>query len=478
MYEEAIMATYQCKVCEYIVDEASLDALWIDLPDGWVCPVCGSPKSLFESVEPLPEADVGRPADTADSEDGDQAVASFQRASDDIEIYMTDIHQMAMTGQSIVEPMRTRKPTFSWDDLLLKGAQLARLPLNPDESVNMETVIGPGAAQPMVIQTPVYITHMSFGALSPEAKTALAKGSAAARTAMCSGEGGILASSIDNAYKYIFEYVPNRYSVDEDNLKRVDAIEIKFGQSAKPGMGGHLPGEKVTPEIADIRGFKAGENIISPARFDDIANQEELKRKIDWLRDVSGGRPVGVKFAAGNIEADLEAALYAGPDFITLDGRAGATGAAPKYVKASTSVPTIFALHRARSFLDEKGAKDVSLVITGGIRVSADIAKALAMGADAVAIGTAALMAIGCQQYRVCNTGKCPMGIATQDPALRANLKVDKSARRLENFLTVISTELADFARLTGNRSVHGMSVSDLCTVNSEISNHTTVEHV
>jgi glutamate synthase domain-containing protein 2 len=295
---------------------------------------------------------------------------------------------------------------------------------------------------------------------------------------MCSGEGGILASSIDNAYKYIFEYVPNRYSVDEANLKRVDAIEIKFGQSAKPGMGGHLPGEKVTPEIAEIRGFKAGESIVSPARFDDIGDQEALKRKIDWLREVSGGRPVGVKFAAGNIEADLEAALYAGPDFITLDGRAGATGAAPKYVKASTSVPTIFALHRARSFLDEKGAKDVSLVITGGIRVSADIAKALAMGADAAAIGTAALMAIGCQQYRVCNTGKCPMGIATQDPALRANLKVDKSARRLENFLTVISTELADFARLTGNRSVHGMSVSDLCTVNSEISNHTTVEHV
>ena len=472
------MATYKCKVCEYIVDEASLDALWIDLPDSWVCPVCGSPKSLFEKNEPLPEADASRPDDSAAREPDDQTVASFQRVSDEIEAYMADIHQMATTGQSIVEPMRTRKPTFSWDDLLIKGAQLARLPLNPDENVITETVIGPGADQPMVIQTPVYITHMSFGALSPEAKTALAKGSAAVRTAMCSGEGGILASSIDNAYKYIFEYVPNRYSVSDKNLKRVDAIEIKFGQSAKPGMGGHLPGEKVTPEIAEIRGFKPGESIVSPARFDDISNPEELKRKIDWLREVSGGRPIGIKFAAGNIEADLEMALSAGPDFITLDGRAGATGAAPKYVKASTSVPTIFALHRARTFLDEKRAKDVSLVITGGIRVSADIGKALAMGADAVAIGTAALMAIGCQQYRVCNTGKCPMGIATQDAALRANLNVDKSARRLENFLKVVTTELIDFARLTGNRSVHGMSVADLCTVNSEISNHTSVEHV
>ena len=193
---------------------------------------------------------------------------------------------------------------------------------------------------------------------------------------------------------------------------------------------------------------------------------------------MSEGRPIGVKFAAGNIEEDLETTLYAKPDFITLDGRAGATGAAPKYVKAATSVPTIFALHRARKYLDENGADTVSLIITGGIRVSADIAKALAMGANAVAIGTAALMAIGCQQYRVCNTGKCPMGIATQDPKLRANLNVNKSARRLENFLSVTTKELLDFARLTGNSTVHGLSVIDLCTVNSEISRYTAVEHV
>jgi len=196
------------------------------------------------------------------------------------------------------------------------------------------------------------------------------------------------------------------------------------------------------------------------------------------LREVSDGRPIGVKFAAGNIEADLSTALFAKPDFITLDGRAGATGAAPKYVKAATSVPTIFALHRARRFLDENGAKNVSLVITGGLRVSSDIAKAIAMGADAVAIATSALMAIGCQQYKICNTGKCPMGIATQDESLRANLNIDKAARRLENFLTVITNELMDFSRLTGNDTVHDMSVTDLCTVNSEISGHTLIEHV
>jgi glutamate synthase domain-containing protein 2 len=391
---------------------------------------------------------------------------------------MADIHKMAETGESIIEPMRTRKPTFSWDELLIKGAQLAKLPLNKDEEVTSEAVIGPGAEKPMVIQSAVYITHMSFGALSPEAKAALAKGSAAAKTAMCSGEGGILPGSIDNSYKYIFEYVPNRYSVTEENLKRVDAIEIKFGQSAKPGMGGHLPGEKVTSEIAEIRGFIPGESITSPSKFNDIRNPDDLKKKIDWLREVSEGRPIGVKFAAGNIEADLAAALYAAPDFLTIDGRAGATGAAPKYVKSATSVPTIFALYRTRKFLDEKGADNVSLIITGGIRISADIAKALALGADAVAIGTAALMAIGCQQYKMCNTGKCPMGIATQDPLLRKNLNVEKAARRLENFLNVTVNELKDFARLTGNNNVHGLTIADLCTVNSEISNYMPVEHV
>lgn len=472
------MSQYKCKVCEYVVDEEKIDSLWIDLPDSWGCPVCGSPQKLFEKIEaePTPPTDVIA-EETAHPEERETDPALL-RSSDDIESYMSDIHQMAETGQSIVEPMRTRKATFSWDDLLIKGAQLAKLPLNEDETVSTETVIGPAAKRPLVIQTPVYISHMSFGALSAEAKTALSKGSAAVKTAMCSGEGGILPGSIDNAYKYIFEYIPNRYSVSDENLQRVDAIEIKFGQSAKPGMGGHLPGEKVTPEIAEIRGFPPGRSITSPAHYKDIRNREELRHKVDWLRDVSGGRPVGIKLAAGHIEADLAIALYAKPDFITIDGRAGATGAAPKYVKAATSVPTIFALHRARKYLDENGAKEVSLIITGGIRVSADMAKALAMGADAVAIATSALMAIGCQQYRICNTGRCPMGIATQDETLRANLNIDKSARRLENFLKATTGELIDFSRLTGNKSLHALSVADLCTVNSEISEHTFIEHV
>jgi glutamate synthase domain-containing protein 2 len=174
----------------------------------------------------------------------------------------------------------------------------------------------------------------------------------------------------------------------------------------------------------------------------------------------------------------MEVALYAEPDFITIDGRAGATGAAPKFVKGSASVPTLFALHRARRFLDEKGASHISLMITGGLRISPDFAKALALGADAVAIGTSALMACGCQQYRMCGTGKCPMGITTQDPELRARFDIEKSTKRLENFLRVSTEELKDFSRLTGNDDVHKLSTRDLCTTNSEISNHTDIEHV
>ena len=319
---------------------------------------------------------------------------------------------------------------------------------------------------------------MSFGALSKEAKLALSKGSSSLKTAMCSGEGGILPESMAYAYKYIFEYVPNKYSVTEENLAKVDAIEIKFGQSAKPGMGGHLPAGKVTQDIANIRGFDEGVDIISPASFEDIQNKEELKKKVTWLRDTSGGKPVGIKFAAGNIEADLAVALYARPDFITIYGRAGATGASPKYVKAAASVPTMFAAYRARKYLDAQGASDVSLVLTGGLRVSSDFAKAMALGADAIAIGTAALIAIGCRQYRICHTGKCPMGITTQDKALRLRLNVDESAKGLANYLSVSTEELKDFARLTGNDDVHKLSIQDLCTTNSEISNHTDIEHV
>jgi glutamate synthase domain-containing protein 2/rubredoxin len=467
------LAVYKCSVCDTLFDEKKEGKKWEELGKEWNCHVCESDKSAWVKVEDAGSPDGSR----GESEGVSGSSDEYRRREDDLEVHMADIHRMAETGKPIIEPMRTRKIVPSWDEIIIKGAQLAKLPLNQEVPVNTQTVIGPEAKVPLVIETPVFVTHMSFGALSKEAKMALAAGSAAVKTAMCSGEGGILPESLERAYKYIFEYVPNRYSVTEENLRRVDAIEIKIGQSAKPGMGGHLPGKKVTGEVAAVRGFAKGDDIISPARFHDIASREDLKKKVQWLRETSGGKPVGIKFAAGNVEADLEVALYAQPDFITIDGRAGATGASPKFVKAATSVPSMFALYRARKFLGEKGAEGVSLVITGGLRVSSDFAKALAIGADAVAIGTSALMAIGCQQYRICDTGKCPKGITTQDPALRARLDVEKAAGGLANFLKASTEELEDFARLTGNDDVHSLSMSDLCTANSEISGHTGIEH-
>ena len=477
------MPEYHCTSCGHVYDEEHEGKRFEELDESWHCPVCFTAQSGFikGDREPIAVPDIEERTNSQ-AEPGSGRFRADQkpwgRESDEFEPYMKDIHEIARTGESIIEAMRTRKSVIAWDDVLIKGAQLARIPHNEGVQVNTRTVIGPRSEHPLIIETPIVITHMSFGALSREAKQALARGSAAVKTAMSSGEGGILQESLESSYKYIFEYVPNKYSVTDKNLKRVDAIEIKFGQGTKPGMGGHLPAEKVTAEIAAIRGFPQGSDIISPAHFDEITSREELKTTVEWLREKSSGRPIGIKVAAGHIEEDLNIALYAHPDFITIDGRSGATGASSKFVKDATSIPTVFALYRASRYFREHKVEDVSLIITGGLRISPDFAKALALGADAVAIGTAALIAIGCQQYRICNTGNCPTGIATQDPELRSRLNIDEASQGLKNFLQTSTRELQDFARLTGNRDVHDLDIKDLCTTNSEISNHTEIEHV
>jgi glutamate synthase domain-containing protein 2 len=390
--------------------------------------------------------------------------------------FMDDIHAMSVAGTSIIDAMGTRMAMPGWDDILLLGAQLNPPPLDDHAEVSAETVIGGRAKKPLVIQNPVYISHMSFGALSRETKIALAKGGAIAKTATCSGEGGIIREEMEAAYRYIFEYVPNLYSVTSENLRNSDAIEIKIGQGTKPGMGGHLPGNKVTGEIAAVRGKPVGEDVISPSKFPDVSSKEDLKSLVDRLRGESDGRPIGIKIAAGRIERDLEYCVFARPDFITVDGRGGATGASPKLLRDATSVPTVYALCRARKFLDEHDG-DISLVITGGLRVSSDFAKAIAMGADAIAIATAALVSAACQQYRICGTGKCPVGVATQDTELRAGFDMDAAACRVANFLNVTLGELKTYARITGHTRLRDLSVDDLVTINSEISSHTNISH-
>ena len=455
---------YRCLICGHIHNEESTGTLLVNLEK---CPVCG------QKIENFVEA-----AKSERPESTDDLAYPMEYAKSDKNVRAMDlIHEMAMSAKSVISAMGTDLNMLGWDDILIMGCQLNPQPLERDVDVNTRTVIGKSAKKPLVIETPIYVTHMSFGALSREMKIALSKATSVVKTAQCSGEGGILAEEKENAYRYIFEYVPNRYSLSDENLKSCDAIEIKIGQSTKPGLGGQLEGVKVTEEIVEIRNIPEGRDIHSPATIPGISTKEDLKNLVDELRLKSKGRPIGLKLAAGRIEDDLEHAVYSGADFVTLDGRGGSTGASPKIIRDATSVPTVYALSRARRFLDYNGS-DMSLIITGGLRISSDFAKALAMGADAVAIGTAALMAGACQQYRICQSGQCPLGVATQDANLRKRLDIEKAAKRVENFLNVSTQELKTFARITGHRDVHDLNVSDLKTLNSEISDFTNVEHV
>lgn len=472
---------YKCSVCGYLFDEEKEGKPFSELTE---CPLCKQPAEKLEPVLPagvkeeekVPADDekkdvVGNPGD-----EPDLSYPKETRKTDGDYRYMKEIHEMAVTGKSSIEAMGTRMKMPGWDEILVLGAQLNPMPLEEHAEVSLQTVIGKHAKKPMVLDMPVYISHMSFGALSKETKIALAKGSAMAKTAMCSGEGGILPEEREAAYRYIFEYVPNLYSVTDENLKAADAVEIKIGQGTKPGMGGHLPGSKVTPEIAQIRNKPLGEDVISPSKFPGIDTKEDLKKLVSELRERSEGRPIGIKIAAGRIEKDLEYCVYAEPDFITIDGRGGATGASPAIIRDSTSVPTVYALYRARKYLDGAGAK-IDLVITGGLRVSSDFAKAIAMGADAVAVASAAMVAAACQQYRICGSGMCPVGVATQDPELRKRLHVDAAAKRVANYLCCSAEELKTFARITGHRDIHDLSVEDLCTISREIAEYTNIGH-
>ncbi len=475
------MAVYRCTICGEIYDDDEEPVKFEDLPEDWVCPLCRSPKSAFvrvdkenaEASETTAEVSEERPAaKSVDAEDlsYDPRMVKHDNGP------MDEIHSIAVSGKSVGEPMDTLMPIPSFDDILFLGGQLAHPPLDDGADVDIQVTIGRNAKRPMVLEMPVYVSHMSFGALSGRAKKALAIGSAMAKTAMCSGEGGVLSDEINNSYRYIFEYVPNRYGATIDTYERCDAVEIKIGQGTKPGMGGHLPGDKVTDIISVMRGKPKGKDIISPSRFPEIHSPEDLKRMVDTLRKETDGKPIGVKIAAGHIEEDLAYIAKSGCDFITIDGRGGATGSSPKFLKDASSVPTLYALARARKYMDEHKMEQ-ELVITGGLRTSKDFIKALAMGADAIAIASAALMALGCQKYRACNSGMCPMGIATQDPELESRLDSEVGAKRVGNYLNVTAEELRVFLRVSGHRSLDELSLDDLCTVDSEISEFTGIRH-
>jgi len=439
------------------------------------CPVCGAEPSAFERVGS--SGDDASIPDAAEAGSGlDTYLAEWSRNEYMKEEKFSTIQKLAITGKSDISPMGTRKPFAGMETLLFRGAQFGRFPLDESEPVSSRTVIGPGAEHPLEIEIPFYVSHMSFGALSKEAKIALAEGSRQVHTAMCSGEGGMLPEEREHAERYIYEIGTAAYTRNESSVRAADAVEIKIGQAAKPGMGGHLPAEKVTPEIAKVRGLPPGEPSIAPNRQPDVDSPESLRRLVDTFREQSGGKPIGVKFTAGRIEEDLEFVLAAKPDFITIDCRGGATGAAPTFIRDHVCLPPIFAIRRARRFLDEAGS-DITLCVAGGFRDSTDIAKALALGADAVALATASLVAIGCQQYRICNTGNCPVGITTQDPALRARLHIPASVERFVNFYSATREELETLARINGRADVHDLDLTDVFTISDDVARATDIAH-
>ncbi|RME71009.1 MAG: glutamate synthase, partial [Chloroflexi bacterium] len=342
-----------------------------------------------------------------------------------------------------------------WDDIQIVTAQLARRPLLEDEPVGTELVIGPKARKPLRLEIPIFVSDMSFGALSEEAKTALAMGAEMAGTGICSGEGGILPEEQQANSRYFYELASARFGWDLEKVKHVQAFHFKAGQGAKTGTGGHLPGSKVTGKIARVRGLPEGTPAVSPATFPDLVTPADFRRLADEVREVSGGIPIGFKMSAQHIEEDIDFALEVGADYIILDGRGGGTGAAPEIFKQNISVPTIPALARARRHLDRRGRRDVTLIITGGLRTESDFVKALALGADGIAIANSALQAIGCLGMRACHTNNCPVGIATQKEHLRARLVVEKSAEQLKNYLQATVHLMTVLARACGHRHLN-----------------------
>ncbi len=347
-----------------------------------------------------------------------------------------------------------------WDDLQIVTGQLARRPLLDDAEVGTELIIGPSAARPLQLGIPLFVSDMSFGALSAEAKLALASGAEIAGTGICSGEGGMLPEEQEANSRYFYELASGRFGWGLDKVARCQAFHFKGGQGAKTGTGGHLPGHKVSGKIAEVRGLEPGQAAISPATFADLTTPADFRDVADQVRDATDGIPVGFKLSAQHIEDDIDFALEVGVDYIILDGRGGGTGAAPDLFKRNISVPTIPALARARHHLGP--SRDVTLIITGGLRTEADFVKALALGADGIALANSAIQAVGCLGMRACHTNNCPVGIATQHEHLRARLVVEESARRLSNFLKASVELMQVMARACGRSHLSQLDATDL----------------
>jgi len=364
-----------------------------------------------------------------------------------------------------------------WEDLQFVVGQLHRLPLLDDDPVGTDIVIGPNAAKPLYLKIPLFVSDMSFGALSEESKIALSKGAELAGTGICSGEGGMLPEEQAANSRYFYELASARFGFSWDKVQKAQAFHFKGGQGAKTGTGGHLPGDKVKGKIAKVRGLAEGQTAISPPRFPEWTTIGQYREFADEVRERTGGIPIGFKLSAQHIEKDIDAALEVGVDYIILDGRGGGTGAAPLIFRDNISVPTIPALARARRHLDASGAAGVTLITTGGLRRPADFAKAMALGADGIAVSNAAIQAIGCLGMRACHTNNCPVGIATQKPHLRARLPVDLAAERLARYFEASVELMTVMARAAGHGHLSEFEFDDLTTFKMDMAQLTGVAY-
>jgi glutamate synthase domain-containing protein 2 len=387
------------------------------------------------------------------------------------------IHELAKNGLSNVGrhgemgAMGVPGPTLPlWDDIQIITAQMATKPLFEEDTVATELVIGKKAQKPLTLKIPLFVSDMSFGSLSEEAKISLAKGAELAGTGICSGEGGMLPEERRNNSKYFYELASAKFGYNEELLTDVQAFHFKGGQAAKTGTGGHLPAIKVRGKIAEVRKLPEGKDAISPSTFKDLVTVNDFKKFADRVRELTGGIPIGFKLSAQHIEEDIEFAVKASADYIILDGRGGGTGAAPLIFRNNISVPTIPALARARHYLDSKNYDHVTLIITGGLRTPADFVKALALGADGIAIANSAIQAIGCVGARICNTNNCPAGIATQNPELRKKLNVEEAPKKLARFLESTVELMKIMARACGHDHLNKFSKNDLTTWKREFS--------
>ena len=432
--------------------------------EAWLCrckstgdaPWCdGTHKSLGDrqAGDPVPKRDDGPP--TAEPTPEEPNVARIHElARNGLKGQHGEMAAMGVPGHSLPR----------WDDIQILTAQLAEKPLADDAPVDTRLVIGPNAKRPLQLDIPLFVSDMSFGALSEEAKVALARGAERAGTGICSGEGGSLREERRANSRYLYELASAKFGWDWDLLDEVRAFHFKGGQAAKTGTGGHLPGAKVTEKIAETRGIEPGRDAVSPPTFDQPSSAEQFREFAERVRERSGGIPVGFKLSANHIERDIDFALEADADYIILDGRGGGTGAAPLLFRNHISVPTIPALARARAHLDRREAEGVTLIITGGLRMPEDFIKALALGADGIALANSAIQAVGCVAARICHTNNCPSGVATQRPELRRRLDVDTGAERLARFFDASVRLMQVMARACGHHRLADFQPQDLTT--------------